>query len=88
MDTSTNIYQAVMAHLRAKRIPRKVVATGAGVPFSTVTKIAQGEIKAPNVHHVQALYDYFEKQGTARVPQIEHGARTMTAAISGGYKNG
>lgn len=62
MDTNQNIYSVVMAHLKSKRIPQRTVASGSGVPFSTVTKIAQGQIKAPNVHHVQALYDYFSKQ--------------------------
>lgn len=59
MDTNTKIYDVVMANLRAKRITQRRVAAGSGVPFSTVTKIAQGQIVAPNVHHVQALYDYF-----------------------------
>ena len=63
MDTSHRLYDAVMANLRAKRIPQQRVAEGAGVPYSTLTKIAQGQIKAPSVHHVQALYDYFQQVG-------------------------
>jgi len=62
MDTNTKIYDVVMAHLRAKRIKQREVAAGSGVPFSTLAKIAQGQIAAPNVHHVQALYDYFVAQ--------------------------
>lgn len=65
MDNSQNIYAVVMQHLREKRVSQRRIAAGSGVPFSTVTKIAQGQIKAPNVHHVQALYDYFKKVGAA-----------------------
>lgn len=63
MDTTTPMYGYVMQQLRAKRVPQRAVATGSGVPFSTVTKIAQGQIKAPNIHHVQALHDFFVKVG-------------------------
>jgi len=59
MATQTPMYSVVMRHLRAKRVPQRTVAAASGVPFSTLTKIAQGQIKAPSVHHVQALYDYF-----------------------------
>lgn len=62
MDTSLNLYDRVMDHLRAKRIPQRRVAAASGVPFSTLTKIAQGQIKSPSVHHVQALYDFFERK--------------------------
>lgn len=61
MDTSTKLYDAVMANLRAKRIPQRRIAAGSGVPFSTLTKIAQGQIKAPSVHHIQAIHDFFVK---------------------------
>lgn len=74
MDTQAPIYSYVMQQLRAKRVPQRTVATASGVPFSTLTKIAQGQIKAPNVHHVQALYDFFKKVGapdTAAEPTRE-----------------
>lgn len=63
MNTSPKLYEVVMARLREKRVPQRQVARESGVPFSTLTKIAQGQIKAPSVHHVQALYDYFTKLG-------------------------
>lgn len=63
MDTSTPMYGYVMQQLRARRVPQRKVAAESGVPFSTLTKIAQGQIKAPSVHHVQALHDYFRKVG-------------------------
>ena len=67
MITSPPIYEFVMAKLRAKTIPQRTVAAGSGVPYSTLTKIAQGSIKDPSVHHVQRLADYFATQ--APVPQ-------------------
>lgn len=62
---SAPIYDVVMDCLRARRIPQRRVAAEAGVPFSTVTKIAQGVVADPSVHTVQRLYDYFRDQGLA-----------------------
>jgi transcriptional regulator with XRE-family HTH domain len=59
MNTSTPIYEVVMAHLRARSIPQRRIARESGVPFSTVCKIAQGSVKEPSVHTVQRLHDYF-----------------------------
>lgn len=59
MNTSPNLYDAVMAHLRSKRIPQKTIARESGVPFSTVCKIAQGYVTDPSVHTIQRLHDYF-----------------------------
>lgn len=64
MNTRTDIYGYVMARLAEKRIPQRRVATESSVPFSTLAKIARGSIKGPSVHHVQALYDYFQKVGS------------------------
>lgn len=65
MDTSTKLYDAVMANLRAKRVTQREVATGSGVPFSTLAKIAQGKIRAPSVHHIQSIHDYFTQHKEA-----------------------
>ncbi len=54
-----NIYDYVVACLAAKQIPQRQVARESGVPFSTVTKIAQGVVSDPSVHTVQKLCDYF-----------------------------
>ena len=78
MITSTPIYEFVMAKLRAKTIPQRTVAAGSGVPYSTLTKIAQGSIKAPSVHHVQRLADYFAKQAPAS--QADHIEQQQSAA--------
>ena len=59
MSSKIDLYGYVMARLRAKSVPQKQVAEGAGVPFSTVAKIAQGVVTDPSVHTVQRLYDYF-----------------------------
>lgn len=62
---SEPIYEVVMRDLRSRRIPQREVAVGAGVPYSTLQKIAQGQIKEPSVHAVQRLYDYFRKVSPA-----------------------
>ena len=68
MITSPPLYEFVMASLRAKTIPQRTVAAGSGVPYSTVTKIAQGSVKDPSVHTVQRLADYFSKHSPAPRP--------------------
>lgn len=60
MDTSIKLYDYVMAQFRSKRIPQRQVARESGVPFSTVSKVAQGYVKEPSVHTIQRLYDYFQ----------------------------
>lgn len=66
MDTKPPIYDFVMLHLRSKRVPQRKVAAESGVPFSTLTKIAQGQIKEPSVHSIQKLADYFAKTETTQ----------------------
>ena len=62
MQTPTKIYDFVMEHLRAKTLPQRQVARESGVPFSTLSKIAQGAVKDPGVHTVQRLADFFARQ--------------------------
>ena len=64
MDTSIKLYDYVMAQLRSKRIPQRQVARESGVPFSTVSKVAQGSVKEPSVHTIQRLADYFRSLET------------------------
>lgn len=59
METNTPLYDFVMVHLRAKKVPQKQIARESGVPFSTVCKIAQGAVTEPSVHTIQKLHDYF-----------------------------
>lgn len=59
MQSQINIYEFVMERLRAKKLPQTKVAMETGVPYSTLTKIAQGVVTDPSVKTVQKLYDYF-----------------------------
>jgi len=68
MNVQPKIYDVVMDHLGAKHVSRRKVASGSGVPFSTVVKIAQRRTQAPSVHHVQALYDYFMNVSSGELP--------------------
>lgn len=68
MDTSPNLYEYVMAQLDAKRVHQRVVAAGSGVPFSTVTKIAQRRTKNPGFATIQRLADYFTKVSPGETP--------------------
>jgi len=63
-----------MAHLRAKTIPQRTIARDSGVPFSTLTKIAQGSVKDPGVHTVQRLADYFAGQAQPNPPVEQEAA--------------
>jgi transcriptional regulator with XRE-family HTH domain len=62
MSNDIKLYDYVMAQLRSKRIPQRQAARESGVPFSTLCKIAQGDVTDPSVHTVQRLADYFAKQ--------------------------
>lgn len=63
MDAPIKIYDVVMAQFAARRIPQRQVALESGVPFSTVSKVAQGAVREPSVHTIQRLYDYFVSKG-------------------------
>lgn len=56
------ILRQVKSHLAANRGRWPEVASGSGVPVSTVRKIAQGVSKDPGVLTVQRLLDYFAKE--------------------------
>ena len=79
MNTQLPIYDFVMANLRAHRVPQRRVAVESGVPFSTLTKIAQGQTKHPSVHSIQALADYFQKLGVDNTVPITQEARPQRA---------
>lgn len=73
MSSQINLYDYVLASLRAKVIPQRQVAKESGVPFSTVCKIAQGSVTEPSVHTVQKLYDYFVTRLPADIPRSHPG---------------
>lgn len=58
-----SIIEQVKLQLAENRGRWPEVASGSGVPVSTVRKIAQGVSKDPGVLTVQRLLDYFAKQG-------------------------
>lgn len=64
-----------MANLKAKSIPQKTIARESGVPFGTLSKIAQGLVKDPGVHTVQRLADYF----AGKKPQAQQPAEQEAA---------
>lgn len=72
MQTPTKIYDFVMEHLRAKTLPQRQVARESGVPFSTLSKIAQGAVKDPGVHTVQRLADYFASHQKPMTSEVLH----------------
>lgn len=80
MDAQTNIYETVMACLASRAIAQKQIAAATGVPFSTVTKIAQGTVSNPSVHTVQKLYDFFVAKGLTKQSDANLGESTEQAA--------
>lgn len=74
MNTQTNLYKTVMACLASRAITQKQTAAESGVPFSTVTKIAQGTVSDPSVHTIQKLHDYFVSKGLATRSQSQESA--------------
>jgi transcriptional regulator with XRE-family HTH domain len=72
MNTQPPIYDYVMTNLRARQVPQRKVAAESGVPFSTLSKIAQGQTKHPSVHAIQALADYFQKLGAGTTAPQPH----------------
>lgn len=72
MATPIDLYAYVMAFLDSRAIPQRRVAAGAGVPFSTVAKIAQRVVTDPSVHTVQKLADYFAREGVQPAPPIHY----------------
>jgi len=58
-----------MTHLRAKTIQQRTIARESGVPFSTLCKIAQGQITNPRIQTLQRLADYFAGQPQPTQPE-------------------
>jgi len=52
----------VLAELEVYKGKWPTVAVGSGVPYKTLTKIAQRETLDPGVSNVQKLHDYFRKR--------------------------
>lgn len=56
------IYDSVLESLDKTKGSWSQVAEGSGVPKRTLEKIARRETKNPGVSHIQALFDYFERE--------------------------
>lgn len=59
------IFEYVLAGLERTKGRWPAVAEASGVPYKTLTKIAQREIIDPGVSHVQKLADYFRAMDEA-----------------------
>lgn len=80
MHTHLNMYDSVMACLASRAITQKQIAAESGVPFSTVTKIAQGTVADPSVHTVQKLFDYFLAKGLTQSSETQIESNSDCAA--------
>lgn len=60
-----SMYDRVMAHLDQASSLRQV-SLGSGVAYSTLTRIARRDTKAPSVHDFDALLQYFQKKTNGR----------------------
>jgi predicted transcriptional regulator len=56
-----NIKQFVVTNLKEQNGNLRVIAEETGVPYSSLLKIASGEIKNPGIDHIQVLLLYFRK---------------------------
>ena len=61
----TDLLKYVLAGLERTRGTWREVSRGSGVPYDTITKIAQRQIEDPKVSKVQRLADYFRSQEAA-----------------------
>ena len=80
MTQKPSMYDAVMVRLRERSISQRAIAEGSGVPFSTVCKIVQGRTKAPSVHHVQSIYNFFEKVEAGEITLVDQSPMVERAA--------
>lgn len=73
---SVRIYEYVMEQLAAVsgEPAFEEVASGSGVPKSTVKKIKWRQIKDPGVSHIEALANYFQERNAARAAGGHGGA--------------
>lgn len=67
------IFDYVLERLESSKGRWPTVAAESGVPYKTLTKIAQREIRDPGVSHIQKLADYFRAQ-SAPTPHHEEAA--------------
>lgn len=59
--TTMPLYERVLHYLNAARGQWPAVSKGSGVPYHTLTKIAQKQHRNPGVNTCQRIADHFEK---------------------------
>lgn len=58
-----DLHQYVLSELDAAKGRWPEISAETGVPYQTMTKIAQRRIRNPGISHIQNLADYFKRQG-------------------------
>lgn len=59
------MYDYVIERGRTSTLTYQEISDGSGVPKRTLEKILRQDVDAPNVHHIQALHDFFRSQEQA-----------------------
>ena len=62
----TSLLDYVLESLEKSRGRWPEIAKASGVPYHTLTKIAQRQIENPGIKHIQQLADYFQQNASAR----------------------
>lgn len=60
-DVNDGILKAVLRNLNTSRGNWVEISQASGVPYHTLTKIAQGAVQNPRIETVQRLVDYFNR---------------------------
>jgi predicted transcriptional regulator len=60
-----DLLQYVLDQLESRKGQWPAIAEETGVPYDTITKIAQGQIEDPKVSKVQRLANYFREKAAA-----------------------
>lgn len=73
-----DIYQFVIHSLEEAKGRWPAIAIETGVPYQTLTKIAQRRTRNPGIGHIQKLADHFRR--TTEKREFGHDRRTGKAA--------
>ena len=80
MKQTENILDFVRRSLAECKGKWTDVSRDSGVPYFTITKIAQGTVTNPRINTVQALADHFNRTNAAPAGGAESGASSKAAA--------
>lgn len=70
-DVNDGILKAVLRNLNTSRGNWVEISQASGVPYHTLTKIAQGAVQNPRIETVQRLVDYFSRNSNKDAPAIK-----------------